>query len=30
MNYLYFIVGLIAAVVTFIIVFAIDTAVSSV
>lgn len=30
MKYLYFIVGLIAAVVTFIMVFAIDTAVSSV
>lgn len=30
MKYLYFIVGIIAAVVTFIIVFAIDTAVSSV
>lgn len=30
MNYLYFIVGLIAAVVTFIILFAIDTAVSSI
>lgn len=30
MKYLYFIVGLIAAVITFIIVFAIDTAVSSI
>ena len=30
MKYLYFVVGLIAAVVTFIILFAIDTVVSSV
>lgn len=30
MKYLYFIVGLIAAVVTFIILFAIDTALSSI
>nr|DAI08243.1 MAG TPA: hypothetical protein [Caudoviricetes sp.] len=30
MKYLYFIVGIIAAVVTFIILFAIDTAVSSI
>lgn len=30
MKYLYFVVGIIAAVVTFIIIFAIDTVVSSV
>lgn len=30
MKYLYFIVGIIAAVVTFIVLFAIDTAVSSI